>query len=219
MALHPRAAAEARKELDHVVGPDRLPSWNDQSSLPYTKALIKELHRCCGVGGLGVPHASTRDDTYNGQFIPKGAGVIPSLTVLHQDEEMYPDPKAFMPERFKDHHLDSAAAATQPDYKQRDHFNYGFGRRLCPGIHVAEQSLYIVVSRVLWGFDIREKAGCTLDMGAKSNGLIMKHEPFEVSVESRGPTYVRVIEEARNWSQSDIDCYAFDINDVMKGGV
>ena len=41
-------------ELDEVVGLDRLPSWEDQASLPYVKSLIKELHRCCGVGALGM---------------------------------------------------------------------------------------------------------------------------------------------------------------------
>lgn len=40
-------------ELDQVVGPERLPSWEDQKFLPYIQSLIKELHRCCGVGGLG----------------------------------------------------------------------------------------------------------------------------------------------------------------------
>ena len=36
-------------------------------------------------------------------------------------------------------------------------------------MHVAEASLFIVVSRVLWGFDIGPKEGCEpLDMGAKT---------------------------------------------------
>lgn len=177
-----------------MVGHDRLPSWDDQASLPYLSSLIKELHRCCGVGGLGkyhmisqmigqlpkicmtyiwmiigVPHATTKDDYYRGRFIPKGASVIPNLTALHGDAELYPDPDKFEPDRFKDHHLDAAASAIQSDYLQRDHFNYGFGRRLCPGIHVAEQSLYIVISRVLWGFNIKAKDGHELDMSSKTS--------------------------------------------------
>jgi cytochrome P450 len=119
----------------------------------------------------GVPHATTKDDYYLGRLIPKGAGVIPNLTALHGDSELYPNPDVFEPDRFKNHHLDAAASATHPDYLQRDHFNYGFGRRLCPGIHIAEQSLFIVISRVLWGFDIRMKPGQTLDMSSKSSML------------------------------------------------
>ena len=173
-----------------MVGPHRLPSWEDQASLPYVRGLIKELHRCCGVGGLGtdtmapkmihhtyvrmgigVPHATTKDDYHRGHLIPKGACVIPNLTALHRDSELYPNPDIFEPNRFKNHHLDAAASAIQPDYLQRDHFNYGFGRRLCPGINVAEQSLFIVVSRVLWAFDIRMKTGHTLDMSSKTGRL------------------------------------------------
>ena len=121
--------------------------------------------------GIGVPHATTKDDFYRGRFIPKGTSIIPNLTALHKDSELYLNPDAFEPDRFKESHLDAAASAILPDYLQRDHFNYGFGRRLCPGIHVAEQSLFIVVSRVLWAFHIGMKPGHTLDMSSK-NGML-----------------------------------------------
>ena len=132
---------------------------------------LKMIHHICVSMELGVPHATIKDDYYRGHFIPKGACVIPNLTALHRDSELYPDPDSFEPNRFKDHHLDAAASAIQLDYLQRDHFNYEFGRRLCPGIQVAEQSLFIVVSRVLWAFDIRMKIGHTLDMSAKTGRL------------------------------------------------
>ncbi|KAI4256950.1 MAG: hypothetical protein L6R42_005934, partial [Xanthoria sp. 1 TBL-2021] len=219
IALHPEVAEKAHLELDQVVGPNRLPTWEDKSLLPYTTSLIKELHRCCGIGGLGVPHATTKDDFYRGRLIPKGAAVIPNLTALHQDEELYPNPDVFEPERFKGHDLDSASSAIQPDYIHRDHFNYGFGRRLCPGIHLAEQSLYIVISRILWAFDIRKKAGCSLDMSAKSGGLIMKHKPFEVNIQSRGPMFSRVVQEASDRAQSETELRAFEIDEVIVSGV
>ena len=40
-------------ELDRVVGPDRLPTWEDESSLPYIRSLIKEVHRWGPIGSLG----------------------------------------------------------------------------------------------------------------------------------------------------------------------
>lgn len=106
---------------------------------------------------IGVPHTNTKDDYYHDRFIPKGTCVIPNLTALHQDSELYPEPKKFNPDRFKDDHLDANLSANQSDYRRRDHFSYGFGRRLCPGIHIAEQSLFIVISRLLWAFDIQAK--------------------------------------------------------------
>ncbi|KAJ5951548.1 Cytochrome P450 [Penicillium vulpinum] len=35
---------------------------------------------------------------------------------------------------------------------QRDHFIYGAGRRLCPGIHLSERSMFIGAAKLLWGF-------------------------------------------------------------------
>ena len=31
---------------------------------------------------------------------------------------------------------------------------FGFGRRICPGLNIAERSLYILVSRIAWCCDI-----------------------------------------------------------------
>ncbi|KAL8704536.1 MAG: hypothetical protein Q9201_002310 [Fulgogasparrea decipioides] len=163
----------------------------------------------------GVPHAADKDDYYCGRLVPKGAGVIPNLTALHQDTELYPNADNFEPDRFRSHDLSSAASAVHPDYHQRDHFNYGFGRRLCPGIHVAEQSLFIVVSRVLWAFDIREKPGFPLKMSAKNVGLIMKHQPFQVDIKSRGPTFSRVVREASDRCRSDLESHTLQMNDVI----
>lgn len=121
--------------------------------------------------GPGIPHATTKDDTYNGRTIPKGTIVFPNLTALSRDTERYPNPDVFDPQRFHGDLLDASASALHPDHMKRDHFHYGFGRRLCQGIFVAEASLYIVISRVLWGFNIKAKPGHVLDMDAKIGGF------------------------------------------------
>lgn len=90
---------------------------------------------------------------------------------MSRDAERYPNPDVFEPLRFHADTLDASASALQPDHMKRDHFHYGFGRRLCQGIFVAEASLYIVISRVLWGFDIKAKPGHVLDMDAKIGGF------------------------------------------------
>lgn len=97
-----------------------------------------------------------------------GTIIFPNLTALSRDPAVHTSPDAFQPERFLQDGLHANASASQPDFRKRDHFQYGFGRRLCQGIFVAEASLYMVIARVLWAFDIMEKPGSPpLDLGDK----------------------------------------------------
>jgi cytochrome P450 len=45
MTNFPDVQKKAQAEIDAVVGPDRLPSFADRNSLPYTEALVKEVLR------------------------------------------------------------------------------------------------------------------------------------------------------------------------------
>ena len=45
MLLYPEVQMRAQKELDAVVGLDRLPEFSDRHSLPYTNAILKEVIR------------------------------------------------------------------------------------------------------------------------------------------------------------------------------
>ena len=40
-------------ELDRVVGSERMPTWDDEPSLPYVRSLIKEIHRYNPIASLG----------------------------------------------------------------------------------------------------------------------------------------------------------------------
>jgi cytochrome P450 len=55
MALYPEVQKKAQAEIDAVVGPDRLPEFEDRPSLPYINAVIKELLRWNLVTPLGEP--------------------------------------------------------------------------------------------------------------------------------------------------------------------
>jgi Cytochrome P450 len=45
MILYPEVQEKIRKEVDTVVGTDRLPEFEDEDSLPYLNAALKELMR------------------------------------------------------------------------------------------------------------------------------------------------------------------------------
>lgn len=75
MLLYPEVMRKAQEELDRVVG-DRMPMMEDYDELPYIRCCIKESVRWMPTVILGVPHASLKDDTYQGYTIPKGAAVV-----------------------------------------------------------------------------------------------------------------------------------------------
>ena len=79
MAMHPDIQRKAQEELDRVVGSDRLPTFEDQASLPYVNALLREVLRWHIVLPIAVPHRVMADDEYNGYTIPAGSTVIPNV--------------------------------------------------------------------------------------------------------------------------------------------
>ncbi|KAI0357864.1 CyP450 monooxygenase [Trametes cingulata] len=123
MASYPDVQKRAQAELDAVVGPDRLPTFEDQPNLPYIAAIIKECTRWRVVLPLGLVHQSTEDDVYRGYSIPKGTHVIPNAWSYTRDTRHYPDPEEFRPERYlKDGKLD-------PTVLDPGDIIFGYGRR------------------------------------------------------------------------------------------
>ncbi|KAF8814859.1 cytochrome P450 [Phlegmacium glaucopus] len=147
MVLYPDVQKRAQAELDSVIGEGRLPGFTDQSRLPYTNALVTGVLRWNGVAPTGVPHTALEDGFIGGYFIPKGALILTNLWNMLHDPETYPDPFKFDPERF----------IASPDKEaQRDPRNafFGYGRRICPGMYLAEASLFACITISLADFII-----------------------------------------------------------------
>ncbi len=190
-------------ELDRVVGSSRLPTWEDEINLPYLRATIKEMHRWAPIASLGFPHATSEEDWYLGHYVPQGTIVIPNIPALSRDPQVYEDPESFCPERFLGNDLNAAASAKNPDFRKRDHFHYGFGRRFCQGIFVAEASLYIAVARVIWTFAISIQPGAPpLDMGDKF-GKLCAFLGSNRHANCSSPGFSWHVDEAQAMSRSD----------------
>ncbi|KAJ3842653.1 cytochrome P450 [Lentinula raphanica] len=149
---HPNVALQAQQELDRVIGRDRLPTAEDMPNLPYIRAIIKEVQRVHAPFWMATPHCSSEDFTYNGQFIPKGTVVVLNCYTMHHNPERYEDPWAFNPDRYLNDELSCAESAKLSNVMDRDHWTFGAGRRICPGIHVAERELWLAISQLLWSF-------------------------------------------------------------------
>ncbi|KAL0959239.1 hypothetical protein HGRIS_014512 [Hohenbuehelia grisea] len=144
MMQHPHVVAKAQAEIDRVVGHGRLPTFSDRKDLPYIEAIMSETLRWASPVPLGLPHRVMEDDVYNGMFIPKGTLIFGNNWAMTRDERIYPNAADFIPERF----LEEVDEATS---KRRDPRNYvfGFGRRKCPGSHLIESSLWLLMVTML----------------------------------------------------------------------
>ena len=76
MSLYPEVQRKAQDELDRIVGPGRLPDFDDLKSLVYIHAIIKESLRWHTVTPVGIPHRTVEDDFFRGYFVPAGSAII-----------------------------------------------------------------------------------------------------------------------------------------------
>ncbi|KAL4985308.1 cytochrome P450 [Aspergillus falconensis] len=157
MLLYPDVQRKAQAGIDRVIGPDRLPVMHDLPDLQYIRACMETLRWMPTTILRAVPHAVTQDDSYMGYFIPRGTGVMNNVWAIHHDEKRHPKPRQFNPDWYKDDTQSLSDAATNPDASKRDASTFGAARRICLGIHVAERSLFLGMSRILWAFDISPK--------------------------------------------------------------
>ncbi|PPQ75850.1 hypothetical protein CVT24_000608 [Panaeolus cyanescens] len=187
MCLHPDAQKKAQAEIDKAA-PHRLPTLDDLDSLPYIVAIIKETVRYGTVVPLGLPHKATADDVYEGYFIPKGATVIPNIWAITHDEDLYPEPFKFDPGR----HLGSKP---QPDPFK---FIFGYGRRVCPGAHFAQMSLFLNAMSILAVFDILkplDKDGAEYEPKEDwQSGFMLHLNPFDCRIVPRSPDHLNYLE-------------------------
>ncbi|KAF7373059.1 Cytochrome P450 [Mycena sanguinolenta] len=154
MLLNPEVQKKAQAEIDSVVGPGQLPSFADKPTLPYISAIVKEVLRWRNVTPLAFPHYVAADDEYRGYRIPANSLVIGNAWAILHDETVYPDPHSFRPERFL-----LSDGKLNPTTRDPETVAFGFGRRICPGRHMAAASLWIVVASILSTFNIDKAIG------------------------------------------------------------
>ncbi|QRW17878.1 cytochrome P450 family protein [Rhizoctonia solani] len=137
----------AREEMDRVVGTDRLPTMSDRPKLPYLECILLETMRWYPVTPLTVPHRVEREDMYQGYRIPANSTVFANIYAITRDERIFPNPEAFIPERFD---------GTQPGPTPLDprEFVFGIGRRICPGNTVADATIFLVMANLVATMDI-----------------------------------------------------------------
>lgn len=193
MITHPEIFKKAQKELDTVVGSQRLPTFEDRPNLPYLDCVMSEVLRWGVPVPLGLPHRVTEDNVYNGQFIAEGTLVFANIWKMLRDESVYPDADAFIPERYLAPAADEAAA------RRRDprHYVFGFGRRRCPGLHLIDESLWIVMATMLattdLSMEVDESGNVVRPAVSFDNSVFRTPTPFKCDIRPRSEQTLQLV--------------------------
>ncbi|KAI0754704.1 cytochrome P450 [Daedaleopsis nitida] len=196
MVCNPEVQKKARMELDAVIGPKRMPAFEDRDSLPYIMAIQKECIRWQAVTPLGLPHRSIEDEEYKGYFIPAGTNVLPNQWAMARDESAYQDADTFNPDRFmKD-------GKFNPEVRDPYTFAFGFGRRICPGRHFADTSLFIIIASVLHAltidYAIDENGRPITPVPSMTDGVLSYPRPFKCTIKPRSPQHAALVNTTIN---------------------
>ncbi|KAJ7907941.1 cytochrome P450 [Mycena leptocephala] len=193
MLANPEAQRKAQREIDSVVGLGNLPDFSDEEGMPYVAAVVREVLRWKNVTPFGMPHFLAVDDEYRGYHLPAGSLVIGNTWAIIHDEILYPDPYTFKPERFL---LDGKLNPTFKDPQAA----FGFGRRICPGRHVATSSIWITIVSVLAMFDITKEVGedgHTVEPSYEyEGGMMCSPVPFKCMITPRSQDTANIIHAA-----------------------
>jgi len=190
MTLHPDVQTKGQEEIDRVVGKDRLPTFDDRPSLPYVEAIYREVMRLHPPLPLGIPHKSIEDDSYLGYHIPKGCVVVPNIWAMNRDEELYTRPDEFIPERFVD-------TETGPFTAINDIRAFGFGRRVCVGRYMADNTVWLAIASVLATLTLtkaKDKNGNEIEISGEYTDHFFRHpKPYRSSIAPRTPNAEKLI--------------------------
>ena len=190
--LHTVSTKAAQAELDNVIGSGRLPTFSDRLNLPYTRAFLRELLRWRPCIPTGIPHAVTQDDEYLGYRIPKDSTVIGCHWSIMHDASVFGDPEVFRPERWLDN----------PDLPWCP---FGFGRRICMGQDVAMDTLWLLIVRVLWAFDVKVRDGKVVERDVFEGTFTVYPKKVDVEFEVRSEARRRVVEKEWEDVVKDVD--------------
>lgn len=159
-------------------------------------------------------------------LFPKDSTVWLAAWAIHQSDEEYPDHDRFNPDRFKNHTKLANEYAVGPDWQGRDkfpitywylkltalahHYGYGAGRRMCPGIHLAERSMWRVTAKLLWAFEFEELPDKPLDVNAYTSSNLVRPLEYEVKVTPRSKQHQEVISRELRSALDFVSQYDWD---------
>ncbi|KAI9493967.1 cytochrome P450 [Zychaea mexicana] len=149
LSHYPDVQLKVQNEIDtFITKHNRLPVYEERENFPFMLSVQKESMRYRAVIPMNLPHEVTKDFEYNGYLIPKGTAILASTYTLNLSEEFYDNPREFIPERYL-YDKRPLSVSVNANSQTRDQFVFGWGRRICPGVHMSDVELFNFWVRIL----------------------------------------------------------------------
>jgi cytochrome P450 len=175
LARHPHELAALYAEQDDVLGA-RAPTIADLTGgLPRLELVLDETLRLYPPAWVG-PRRAVVDTEIAGVHVPEGAYVNYSSWASHRIPDVFPEPEAFVPERFTE---DRKVALPKGAY-----IPFGGGSRTCIGMRFGQLEIRAVVTLLLQRFRLESRAGRT--MTVRQMPTLSPREGLTMVVRERG---------------------------------
>ena len=173
LARHPEVTARLLQEQDEVLG-DKVPTVDQlEREMPYLDMVLDEVLRLYPPAWIG-PRRAVRDFGFGGYTVPRGAYVNYCSWASHRIPEVFPEPEAFIPERFT---RERKAALPRGAYVP-----FGGGSRICIGKRFGQTEVKLVATMLLRQLHLDAMPGRTMTVRqmptlSPKGGLEMRVSP------------------------------------------
>lgn len=153
LARHPAVLARVVAEQDAVLG-GRPPSAEQlMSGLPELRMAVEETLRLYPPVWMG-PRMAVAGFEFGGHRIPARTHILHSSWITHHLPEVFPDPEAFVPERF--------APEARRAIPRGGYLPFGGGQRICIGKRFGQLMVEVIATAVLQRCRLELRAGYVL---------------------------------------------------------
>jgi cytochrome P450 len=153
LARHPEVLRRLHEEQDRVLGGGDPTPLQLEKEMPYLEMVLDEVLRLYPPAWIG-PRRAIREFEFGGHTVPKGAYVNYCSWASHRLPEVFPEPEAFIPERFA---RERKAALPRGAYVP-----FGGGSRICIGKRFGQTEVKLVATKLLQRLRLEALPGRTV---------------------------------------------------------
>ncbi|MGN6557580.1 MAG: cytochrome P450 [Solirubrobacterales bacterium] len=153
LGRHPEVVRRLHEEQDRVLGGASPTAQQLEKEMPYLEMVLDEVLRLYPPAWIG-PRRAVREFEFGGYTVPRGAYVNYCSWASHRIPEFFPEPEAFIPERFA---RERKAALPRGAYVP-----FGGGSRICIGKRFGQTEVKLVATKLLQRLRIESLPGRTM---------------------------------------------------------